>query len=139
MTSSPPSLVPAGSEADLPIPFTDLSIQWRQIEGKALPDIHRLFQNGAFSLGPFVAQFEQAAADYLGIAHAIGVNSGTSALHLALIAAGIGPGDKVLIPSFTFIATASAVLYVGATPVLSAIQADSPHLDLHDAQTRLDG
>ena len=71
MTSSPTSLLPA----DLPIPFTDLSTQWRQIEGKALPDIHRLFQNGAFSLGPFVAQFEQAAADYLGIAHAIGVNS----------------------------------------------------------------
>jgi dTDP-4-amino-4,6-dideoxygalactose transaminase len=80
------------------------------------------FQSGAFSLGPFVAQFEQAASDYLGIAHAIGVNSGTSALHLALIAAGIGPGDKVMVPSYTFVATAWGVLYVGATPVLCDIE-----------------
>ena len=138
MRSSPPSLLPAGSEADLPIPFTDLSVQWRQIEDKALPDIQRLFQNGAFSLGPFVAQFEQAAADYLGIAHAIGVNSGTSALHLALIVAGIGPGDKVLVPSYTFVATAWAVLYVGATPVLCDIEEDSANIDVADAEERLD-
>jgi dTDP-4-amino-4,6-dideoxygalactose transaminase len=138
MTSSFASLLPAGNEADLPIPFTDLSFQWRQIEGKALPDIHRLFQSGAFSLGPFVAQFEQAAADYLGIAHAIGVNSGTSALHLALIAAGIGPGDKVLVPSYTFVATAWAVLYVGATPVLCDIEEESANIDLADAEERLD-
>src|SRR5262249_20266226 len=137
-TSSPTFLLPAGSEADLPIPFTDLSIQWRQIEGKALPDIHRLFQNGTFSLGPFVAQFEQAAADYLGVAHAIGVNSGTSALHLALIAGGIGPRDKVLVPSHTFVATAWGVLYVGATPVFCDIEEESANIDLADAGRRLD-
>ena len=129
----------AGNKADLPVPFTDLSFQWRQIEAKALPDIHRLFEQSAFCLGPFVERFEQAASDYLGIAHAIGVNSGTSALHLALIAAGIGPGDKVLIPSFTFVATAWAVLYVGATPVLCDIEEDSANIDLADAETRLDG
>jgi dTDP-4-amino-4,6-dideoxygalactose transaminase len=138
MTSSSTSLFPVASEADLPIPFTDLSFQWRQIEGKALPDIHRLFQSGAFSLGPFVAQFEQAAADYLGIAHAVGVNSGTSALHLALIAAGIGPGDKVLVPTHTFVATAWGVLYVGATPVLCDIEEESANIDLADAERRLD-
>jgi len=138
MASSPTSLLPAGSEGHLRIPFTDLSIQWRQIERKALPDIHRLFQTGAFSLGPFVAQFEQAAADYLGIAHAIGVNSGTSALHLALIAAGIGPGDKVLVPSHTFVATAWGVLYVGATPVLCDVEEESANIDLADAEERLD-
>jgi dTDP-4-amino-4,6-dideoxygalactose transaminase len=138
MTPSRTALLPAGSEADLPIPFTDLSIQWRQIEGKALPDIHRLFESGAFSLGTFVEQFEQAAADYLGIAHAIGVNSGTSALHLAMIAAGIGPGDKVLIPSHTFVATAWGVLYVGATPVLCDIEEESANIDLADAERRLD-
>jgi dTDP-4-amino-4,6-dideoxygalactose transaminase len=139
MTSSWTSLLPIGSEDDLPIPFTDLSIQWRQIEGKALPDIQRLFQSGAFSLGPFVAQFERAAANYLGVAHAIGVNSGTSALHLALIVAGIGPGDKVLVPSYTFVATAWAVLYVGATPVLCDIEEKSANIDLADAERRLDG
>jgi dTDP-4-amino-4,6-dideoxygalactose transaminase len=138
MTSSPTSVLPAGSEVDPHIPFTDLSTQWRQIEANALPDIQRLFQSGAFSLGPFVAQFEQAAANYLGIAHAIGVNSGTSALHLALIAAGIGPGDKVLVPSHTFVATAWGVLYVGATPVLCDIEEKSANIDLADAEERLD-
>jgi dTDP-4-amino-4,6-dideoxygalactose transaminase len=138
MTSSRTSLLSAGGDADLHIPFTDLSIQWRQIEGKALPDMRRLFQSGAFSLGPFVEQFEQAAAKYLGIAHAIGVNSGTSALHLALIAAGIGPGDKVLVPSHTFVATAWGVLYVGATPVLCDIEEESANIDLTDAESRLD-
>jgi dTDP-4-amino-4,6-dideoxygalactose transaminase len=128
-----------GNNADPAVPFTDLSFQWRQIEAKVLPDIHRLFEQSAFCLGPFVERFEQAAADYLGIAHAVGVNSGTSALHLALIAAGIGPGDKVLIPSFTFIATAWAVLYVGATPVLCDIEEDSANINLRDAETRLDG
>jgi dTDP-4-amino-4,6-dideoxygalactose transaminase len=133
------ALSPLGNNADPPVPFTDLSFQWRQIEAKVLPDIHRLFEQSAFCLGPFVERFEQAAADYLGIAHAIGVNSGTSALHLALIAAGIGPGDKVLVPSFTFIATAWAVLYVGATPVLCDIEEDSANIDLRDAEARLEG
>jgi dTDP-4-amino-4,6-dideoxygalactose transaminase len=128
----------ADKNAEMAVPFTDLSFQWRQIQVKALPDIHRLFEQSAFCLGPFVERFEKAAADYLGIAHAVGVNSGTSALHLALIAAGIGPGDKVLIPSFTFIATAWAVLYVGATPVLCDIEEESANIDLRDAESRLD-
>src|SRR5262249_60701104 len=66
------------------------------------------------------------------------VNSGTSALHLALIVAGIGPGDKVLVPSYTFVATAWAVLYVGATPVLCEIEEESANIDLADAEERLD-
>lgn len=118
------SLLPAGDEAEPTIPFTDLSIQWRQIEEKALPDICRLFENSAFCLGPFVERFEEAAAKYLGIAHAIGVNSGTSALHLALIAAGVGPGDKVLVPSYLY-RDCMGVLYVGATPVLCDIEEES--------------
>ena len=132
------SLSRTENEIDLSIPFTDLSIQWRQIEGNALPEIRRLFETSAFCLGPFVERFEQAAADYLGIAHAIGVNSGTSALHLALIAAGIGPGDKVLVPSFTFVATAWGVLYVGATPVLCDVEEESGNIDLADAERRID-
>jgi dTDP-4-amino-4,6-dideoxygalactose transaminase len=139
MTLSRVSYLLSSGQADLPIPFTDLSFQWRQIEAKALPDIHRLFEQSAFCLGPFVERFEQSVSDYLGISHAIGVNSGTSALHLALIAAGIGPGDKVLIPSFTFVATAWAVLYVGATPVLCDIEPNSGNIDVDDAETRLDG
>jgi dTDP-4-amino-4,6-dideoxygalactose transaminase len=126
------------SSPDTSVPFTELSLQWRQIEAHVLPDIHRLFQDSSFCLGPFVDRFEHAVADYLGIAHAIGVNSGTSALHLALIAAGIGPGDKVLVPTLTFVATAWAVLYVGATPVFCDIEDASANIDLADAERRLD-
>ena len=139
MMLSPVLLSAAGKNADLSVPFTDLSFQWRQIEAKALSDIRRLFEQSTFCLGPFVERFEQAISDYLGIPHAIGVNSGTSALHLALIAAGIGPGDKVLIPSFTFVAAAWAVLYVGATPVLCDVEEHSATIDLVDAEARLNG
>jgi dTDP-4-amino-4,6-dideoxygalactose transaminase len=121
-----------------PVPFNDLSHQWRQIREQTLPDLERLFEKGAFTLGPHVDTFERAVADYLGAKHAVGVNSGTSALHLALIAAGIEPGDKVLIPSLTFIATAWAALYVGAIPVLCDIDADSATIDVSDAEHRID-
>jgi len=137
MMMPPVSLKDAGV-ADETIPFNDLSLQWRQIEAKASPDIRKMFETGAFCLGPFVERFERAAAEYLGIPHAIGVNSGTSALHLALIAAGVGPGDKVLVPSFTFIATAWAVLYVGATPVLCDVEDSTANIDLADAERRID-
>jgi dTDP-4-amino-4,6-dideoxygalactose transaminase len=132
------SLLRSSSTNDT-IPFTDLSLQWRQIESKALPDIRRLFEDSAFCLGPFVERFEQAVAHYIGAAHAIGVNSGTSALHLALIAAGVGPGDKVLLPTYTFVATAWAVLYVGATPVLCDVEEASANIDVADAERRMDG
>jgi dTDP-4-amino-4,6-dideoxygalactose transaminase len=138
MTAPSASSLPHAAATDEPVPFTDLSLQWRQIEAKALPDIRTIFETGAFCLGPFVERFERAAAEYLGSAHAIGVNSGTSALHLALIAAGIGPGDKVLVPSYTFIATAWAVLYVGATPVLCDIEDATANIDLADAERRID-
>jgi dTDP-4-amino-4,6-dideoxygalactose transaminase len=120
------------------VPFNDLGYQWDQIKDKALPRLRQLFERGAFSLGPFVEEFEHSVAEYLGVEHAIGVNSGTSALHLALIAAGVGPGDKVLIPTLTFIATAWAVLYVGATPVLCDVKQACATIDLADAQRRID-
>jgi dTDP-4-amino-4,6-dideoxygalactose transaminase len=138
MTFPSASSLGDGSPALAAVPFTDLSFQWRQIEARALPDIRRLFEASTFCLGPFVERFEQAVAEYLGVAHAIGVNSGTSALHLALISAGIGPGDKVLLPSYTFVATAWAVLYVGATPVLCDVETASANIDLDDAERRLD-
>src|SRR5262245_43571350 len=138
MTSIGPTSVTVDRSPVDVVPFNDLSHQWREIKAGLLPDINRLFEDGAFCLGPFVDAFEQAIADYLGVEHAIGVNSGTSALHLALIAAGIQPGDKVLIPSHTFIATAWAVLYVGAIPVLCDVDADSATIDAGDADRRID-
>lgn len=120
------------------VPFNDLSHQWHQIREGALPEISRLFESGAFCLGPFVEDFERSIAAYLDVKYAIGVNSGTSALHLALIAAGVGPGDKVLLPSLTFVATAWAALYIGATPVLCDVEEDSAAIDVHDAERRID-
>jgi len=81
-------------------------------------DFDEVFASSAFCLGPQVDAFEREIAQFLGVAHAIGVNSGTSALHLAMVAANIGPGDEVLVPAHTFIATVWGVIYVGATPVL---------------------
>jgi dTDP-4-amino-4,6-dideoxygalactose transaminase len=111
------------------VPFSDLSPQWKEIADAARADIDTLFSTSSFYLGPFVEGFEAAVADYLGVRHAIGVNSGTSALHLAPIAAGVRPGDKVLMPANTFIATVWAVLYVGAVPVLCDVDAASGNID----------
>jgi dTDP-4-amino-4,6-dideoxygalactose transaminase len=120
------------------VPFSDLSPQWREIADAARADIETLFATSCFCLGPFVDRFEAAVADYLGVSHAIGVNSGTSALHLALIAAGVRPGDKVLLPANTFIATVWAVLYVGAVPVPCDVELTTGNLDVSDAERRID-
>ena len=119
------------------VPFTDLSWQWRAISDAALPEIEELMQTSAFCLGPFVSRFEDAFASYLAARHVVGVNSGTSALHLAMICAGVGPGDKVLVPVNTFAATAWAVVYAGATPVFCDVDAATSNLDVKDAERRL--
>jgi dTDP-4-amino-4,6-dideoxygalactose transaminase len=120
------------------VPFSDLSLQWREIADAARADIDTLFATSSFCLGPFVERFEAAVADYLGVRHAIGVNSGTSALHLALIAAGVQAGDKVLVPANTFIATVWAVLYLAAVPVLCDVEPATGNIDVEDAEKRMD-
>ncbi len=102
-----------------------------------MPDIHALFDSSAFCLGPWVERFESEMAQYLGSKHVIGVNSGTSALHLAMIAAGIGPGDKVIVPANTFIASLWPVIYLGATPVLCDVRRDCATVDIEDAERRM--
>lgn len=97
------------------IPFLDLSRQYQQIRTEVLQAVETVFDTTSFSGGPFVDAFERNFARYVGTAHALGVNNGTSALHLAMRALGIGPGDEVIVPANTFIATAWAVSYVGAT------------------------
>jgi len=119
------------------VPFNDLALQWRQIESKTLPDLRALFESSAFSLGPWVDRFEANIGRYLETSHAIGVNSGTSALHLAMIAAGIGPGDKVLVPANTFVATVWAILYVGAEPVFCDVDPIAWEIDPADAERRI--
>jgi dTDP-4-amino-4,6-dideoxygalactose transaminase len=99
------------------IPFLDLKAQYRQIKPRVDDAIARAIESAQFVLGPEVAAFESRFAAYCGVAHCHAVSSGTSALHLALLAAGVGPGDEVITVSMTFVATAAAVLYSGARPV----------------------
>jgi dTDP-4-amino-4,6-dideoxygalactose transaminase len=99
------------------IPLVDLKAQYRSIKAEIDAAIADVLENGAFILGKHVAAFEEDFAAFCHTKNAIGVNSGTSALHLALLAAGIGPGDEVITVPFTFIATVAAIGYTGATPV----------------------
>jgi dTDP-4-amino-4,6-dideoxygalactose transaminase len=99
------------------IPFVDLKAQYASIRDEVDEAIGRVLESCEFTLGREVAEFEREFADYCGSAHGIGVNTGTSALHLALLAADIGPGDEVITVPFTFVATVSAIVYTRATPV----------------------
>ncbi|APZ43227.1 DegT/DnrJ/EryC1/StrS family aminotransferase [Acidihalobacter ferrooxydans] len=111
------------------IPMLDLKTQYRALREEINQAVLNTLESTQFILGPNVQAFEQEAAAYLGVEHAIGVASGTDALHLALIAAGVKAGDEVITSPFTFIATAEAILYVGATPVFVDIDADTFNLD----------
>ena len=99
------------------IPFVDLKAQYHSIKPEIDAAVVQVLENGQFVLGPEVAAFEEEFAAYCRARYAIGVNSGTSALHLALLAAGVGPGDEVITVPFTFVATAAAIVYTGARPV----------------------
>ncbi|GAB6140357.1 DegT/DnrJ/EryC1/StrS family aminotransferase [Methylosoma difficile] len=99
------------------IPMVNLKAQYAEIKDEVEQGLAQTIENCSFILGPNVQAFEQECAAYLGVKHAFGVASGTDALHLALIAEGIGAGDEVITTPFTFIATAEAIKYVGAVPV----------------------
>ena len=91
------------------VPLLDLKRQYQSIKTEIDQAVSRVMDSGHFIMGPEVEEFERAAAEYLGVKHAIGVASGTDALFLSLRAAGVGPGDKVIVPAFTFFATAGCV------------------------------
>lgn len=101
----------------MPVPFIDLKQQYLAIKDEILSAVDSVFESAQFVLGKEVAAFEEEFAAFCGVPHAVAVNSGTSALHLALLAAGVGPGDEVITVPFTFVATAAAVVYTGAKPV----------------------
>jgi len=111
------------------VPFLDLKAQYRQIEGEILPALREVCENCQFVLGPKVAQFEKDFAAFCGAKHCVAVNSGTSALHLALRCLNVGPGDEVIVPAMTFVATAWAVSYTGATPAFADVEAAQRTLD----------
>jgi len=99
--------------SDWRVPLTDIAVPEQDV--RAVLDC---LESGWLTMGPRIAAFEQALAEFVGTEHAVTVSSGTAALHLACLAAGLGPGDEVIVPAFTFVASASATRYVGATPVL---------------------
>ena len=111
------------------IPMVDLKTQYHAIKEEIDRGILEALEKTQFILGPNVTAFEQEAASYLGAGYAIGCGSGTDALHLALAALGIKEGDEVITSPFTFIATAEAIRYVGATPVFVDIAPKSFNID----------
>src|ERR1035441_7152491 len=113
------------------IPVLDLKAQYRTIKSELDAAVIRVLENAQFILGPEVAAFENEFAGYCGAAEAVGVNSGTSALHLALLAAGIGPGDEVITSPFTFVASAATIVYTGARPVFVDIDPASFNIDVN--------
>lgn len=104
------------------IPYVDLHAQYRSIKAEVDQAVLEALDSTQFILGPEVAAFEKEFAAYCGARECIAVNSGTSALHLALLAAGIGPGDDVITTPYTFVATVSSIVYTGATPVFVDIE-----------------
>src|SRR5580692_5260957 len=111
------------------IPFLDLSAQYHELKAEIDAAMGRVMASGQFILGKETAAFEEEFAAYSNVRYAIGVNSGTSALHLALLAAGIGPGDEVITVPCTFVATTAAVVYTGARPVFVDVDPVSYTMD----------
>src|SRR5580693_4648524 len=123
----------AATEAFPELPLFDL-----RLEEEDLQAVAETLRSGWLTLGPRTAAFEEAFANHLGARHAIAVSSCTAALHLAYLAAGVGPGDEVIVPSFTFAATANAVVYCGAKPVFAEIVSrENPSLDPEDVARRI--
>ncbi len=112
------------------IPFLDLTAEYHELKTEIDRAVARVFESGHFVLGDEVAALEEEFAVYCGVRHAIAVSSGTSALHLALVAAGIGPGDEVLTTPFTFYATVAAIGYVGAKHVFVDIDPGTFNIDV---------
>ena len=112
------------------IPFVDLTRQYASIKSEIDAAIQQTLDRGTFAAGAAVARFENEFAKYCGARHCVAVNSGTSALHLAMIASGVKAGDEVITVPFTFIATAWAVSYVGARPVFVDVEPQTATLDV---------
>src|SRR4051812_15992485 len=115
------------------VPLYDLRLEPEDIRA-----VMEVLESGWLTLGPRTHEFEAAFAEHLGVAHAVALSSCTAALHLAYLAAGVGPGDEVIVPAMTFAATASAVIYCGGTPVFADIAgAHDLSLDPEDVAAKI--
>src|SRR5690349_1647345 len=111
------------------VPYLDLRAQYRPLSSDLLRALEEVCESTGFAQGPATSEFEDKFAAYCGVDHCVSLNSGTSALHLALRCLDVGPGDEVITVSMTFIATAWAISYVGAKPVF---------IDIHPARRTMD-
>ena len=115
------------------VPLTDIAMTEDDVDA-----VMECLRSGWLTMGPRVKEFEQRFADYAGVKHAAAVSSGTAALHLAALAAGVGPGDEVIVPNFTFVAGVAAVRYCGATPILcDSLGPHDLNLDPDDVRARI--
>ncbi len=119
------------------IPLVDLTAQYHAIKEEIDAAITATLESGQFILGPAVSKFEESIASYLGVDHAIGLASGTDALVLALRALNIGAGDEVIVPAYTFFATAGTVMSVGATPIFVDIDPLTYEIDVTQINDRI--
>jgi dTDP-4-amino-4,6-dideoxygalactose transaminase len=117
--------------------MVDLKHQYLDLKQEIDSCLLEGLESTQFILGPNVRAFEEECASYLGVAHTVGVASGTDALHLALIAAGIKEGDEVITTPFTFIATAEAIRYLGATPIFVDIDPHTFNIDLNQVEAAI--
>jgi dTDP-4-amino-4,6-dideoxygalactose transaminase len=120
-----------------PLPFLDLRAQYEGLRDELLEAVREVADSTGYVLGPKVEAFEREFAALTGARHCVAVNSGTSALHLGLIGAGVGPGDEVITVPMTFIATCWAVSYVGAAPVFVDVDPSSYTLDVGQVERRI--
>src|SRR5688572_13873577 len=118
-----------GAQTSEPIEFVDLGAQRRHIGARMDEAIRRVVDHGRFILGPEVGELEQRLAEFCGAKHVLSCANGTDALGLALMAKGAAPGQAVVVPSFTFAATAEVVAWCGATPIFADVCADTFNLD----------
>ncbi len=121
----------------MPVPLVDVRAQFAALRDDVLARIAEVVDSGVFILGPNVKAFEEEAAAYLGVPETVGVANGTDAIVIVLDAMGIGPGDEVICPAFTFYATAEAIARRGATPVFADIDPVTLNLDPEDVAGRI--
>lgn len=119
------------------VPMLDVNRENRRLQNQIEAAMAAVTKSGAFVHGPACAKFEAEMAEYCGVEHAVGCASGSDALLLSLLALGVGPGDEVIVPSFTFFATASAVWRLGAKPVFADIRPDTFNLDPADVMYKM--
>ena len=119
------------------IPMVDLGLQYQTMQAEIDEAIRKVIDSQSFIKGEFVEQFESHLQEYLHVKHVIGVSSGTSALYLALLALQIGEGDEVIVPSFTFVATAEVVALVGAKPVFADVDWETMNIDVSDVERKI--